>query len=411
MGNRTAKFVSALVGSILAGAPLAAVSQNAPAPSSTANAAPDCLASPKDAAPQGQHWFYRLDRTTKRKCWYLRAAGEKESARIAQAPSAVSDPSTADAPAPQQNPAQDARAEFPTPRGTAAAKTANVPMQAAAAAPVQQSADQAADGNAQQPAGAAPWPDVSTASAPPASPPAPTVAAAAAQPSAKASKSSSPAALAAADNSTTEKPTGSLQMLLLVIGGALALAGILASLIYRFAGARARLRSADRHAHWDDWQAQNKDGSRAPWRDSPPAAAQPPRPIDFDAARPQPTRQATKLAAIGREIELIDARRQHAAAPAAEPTETRSNKVANEMVEKIFQPVAAAPKLAAVEIRKAHDDAPAGRETDAADVDVDGITTMLEQLAKQGPRLSRPNLEADLANFERSLRGRSAARA
>lgn len=409
MGNRTAKFVSALVGSIIAGSPLAAVSQNAPAPSSTANAAPDCLASPKDAAPQGQHWFYRLDRTTKRKCWYLRAAGEKESARTAQAAPAVSAPPTADAPAPQQNPVQDARAEFLTPRGTAAGKTANVPMQAAAAAPVQQSADQAADGNAQQPAGAAPWPDVSTASAPPASPPAPTVAAAATQPSAKASKSSSPVALAATDNGTTDKPTGSLQMLLLVIGGALALAGILASLIYRFAGARVRLRSADRHAHWDDWQAQNKDGSRAPWRDSPPAAAQPPRPIDFDAARPQPTRQATKLAAIGREIELIDARRQQAAAPAAEPAETRSNKVGNEMVEKIFQPVAAAPKLAAGEIRKAHDDAPAGRDADA--IDVDGITTMLEQLAKQGPRLSRPNLEADLANFERSLRGRSAARA
>jgi hypothetical protein len=198
-------------------------------------------------------------------------------------------------------------------------------------------------------------------------------------------------------------------MLLLVIGGALALAGILASLIYRFAGARVRLRSADRHGHWDDWQAHNQDGSRAPWRDSPPAAAQPPRPIDFDAARPQPTRQVTKLAAIGREIELIDARKQLAAAPAAEPVETRSNKVENETVEKIFQPVAAAPKLAAVESGKAHDDAPAGRDADAVDVDV--ITTMLEQLAKQGPRLSRPNLEADLANFERSLRGRSAARA
>ncbi|MBH5396811.1 hypothetical protein HZZ13_03255 [Bradyrhizobium sp. CNPSo 4010] len=409
MGNRTAKFVSALVGSIIAGAPLAAVSQNAPAPSSTANAAPDCLASPKDAAPQGQHWYYRLDRTTKRKCWYLRAAGEKEGARTAQAAQTTSDPPTADTPAPQQHPVQDARAEYLTQRSGAAPKTPNAPAQAAPAIPVQQSTDQAADGNAQQPAGAAPWPDVSTTSAPPAPPPAPTVAATAAQPSAKPSKSSSPVALAATDNSPTDKPTGSLQTLLLVIGGALALAGILASLIYRFAGARVRLRSADRHGRWDDWQAQNQDGSRAPWRDSPPAAAQPPRPIDFDAARPQPTRQATKLAAIGREIELIDARRQRAAAPAAEPAETRSNKVENEMVEKIFQPVAAAPKLGAGEIGKANNDAPAGRDADA--VDVDGITTMLEQLAKQGPRLSRPNLEADLANFARSLRGQSAARA
>ena len=80
MGNRTAKFMSALLGSIIAGAPLAAVSQNAPsAPSaaSTENTAADCLASPKGAAPQGQHWFYRVERTTKRQCWYLRAEGAK----------------------------------------------------------------------------------------------------------------------------------------------------------------------------------------------------------------------------------------------------------------------------------------------------------------------------------------------
>ncbi|WP_025035832.1 hypothetical protein [Bradyrhizobium sp. DOA9] len=411
MGNRAAKFISTLVASIVAGAPLAAVSQNAPTPSSTANAAPDCLASPKDAAPQGQHWYYRLDRTTKRKCWYLRAAGDKESARTAQAAPAVSDQPTADAPAPQQTPVQDARAEYLTPRATA--KPANVPMQAAPATPAQQSADQAADGNPQQPAGATPWPDVSTTSAPPAPPPAPAAVAAPAQPSAKASKSPSSVALAAADNSSTDKPTGPLPMLLLVIGGALALAGILASLIYRFAGARVRLRAADRHGHWDDWQAQNQDGSRAPWQDSQPAAAQPPRPIDFDAARrqpaSQPARQVTKLAAIGREIELIDARKKRAAAPAAGPAETRSKKVEIEMVDKKAEPVAAATQPATGKTGEDRDDAPAGRDSDAVDVDV--ITTMLEQLARQGPRLSRPNPEADPANFEQSLRGRSAARA
>ncbi|SPP95887.1 MULTISPECIES: hypothetical protein [Bradyrhizobium] len=406
MGNRAAKFISTLVASIIAGAPLAAVSQNAPTASSTANAAPDCLASPKDAAPQGQHWYYRLDRTTKRKCWYLRAAGDKDSARTAQTTQTTSDTPTADAPAPQQHPVQDARAEYLTPRNGADPKTPNAVAQGAAATPVQQSADQAADGSAQQPAGAAPWPDVSTASAPPAPPPAPTVVAAAAQPSAKPSKSPSP--LAAADN-TTDKPTGSLQMLLLVIGGALALAGILASLIYRFAGARVRLHSAGRHAHWADWEAQHQDGSHAPWLASQPAVAQPPRPVDFDAARPQPTRHVTKLAAIGRELELIDARGRRAAAPATEPVEARSGNVEIKLVEKKFETVATAPQRAAKEISKDHDDAPAGRDADA--VDIDAITSMLEQLAKEGPRLSRPNLEADLANFARSLRGQSAARA
>ncbi|MDA9531545.1 hypothetical protein [Bradyrhizobium sp. CCBAU 25338] len=406
MGNRTAKFVSALIGGIIAGAPLAAVSQNAPAPSSAASTASDCLAAPKGAAPQGQHWYYRLERTTKRQCWYLRAAGDKDSAKAAQTAQAPSDTPTADAPAPQQHAVQDARAEYLTPRSSAAAKTPNAPAQAAAT-PVQQVAEQTADGNAQQPAGAPPWPDVSTASAPPA-PPAPTVVAAPAQPGAKPSKSPSPVTLAAAD-STTDKPTGSLQTLLLVIGGALALAGILGSVVYRLAGVRARRQSADRHGHWGDREIQNEDGSRAPWLASTPADARPPHPIDFDAVRPQPKKQGTKLAAIGREIELIDARRQRAAAPAAEPVEVRRDKVEMKAVGKTIATVAAAPQLAANEIGENRDSAPQGHDTDAVDIDV--ITTMLEQLAKEGPRLSRPNLEADLANFARSLRGQSAARA
>ena len=36
--------------------------------------ADDCLAAPKGAAPQGQHWYYHVDRATRRKCWYLHGA-------------------------------------------------------------------------------------------------------------------------------------------------------------------------------------------------------------------------------------------------------------------------------------------------------------------------------------------------
>ncbi|MEY9184231.1 hypothetical protein ABIG06_005820 [Bradyrhizobium sp. USDA 326] len=407
MGNRTAKFISALVGSIIAGTPLAAVSQNAPTPSSAVSAASDCLTAPKGAAPQGQHWYYRLERTTKRQCWYLRAAGDKDSVKTAQTAQTTSDTPTTDAPAPQQHAPQDARAEYLTPRsGAAAQKTPNAPAQAAAPTPVQQAAEQTADGNAQQPAAATPWPDVSAASAPPA-PPAPTVVAAPAQPGAKPSKSPSPVALAAADG-TADKPTGSLQTLLLVIGGALALAGMLGSVIYRFAGARVRRQSADRHGHWGDREMQDQDGGRAPWLPSAPADTQPLHPIDFDAVRPQPKKQTTKLAAIGREMELIDARRQRAATP-AEPIGIRRDKVETKAVDKKIESVATAPRRAANEIGENRDDAPAGRDADAVDIEV--ITTMLEQLAKEGPRLSRPNLEADLANFARSLRGQSAARA
>jgi hypothetical protein len=35
--------------------------------------AEDCLAAPNSPSAKGNHWFYRLDRATKRKCWYQRA--------------------------------------------------------------------------------------------------------------------------------------------------------------------------------------------------------------------------------------------------------------------------------------------------------------------------------------------------
>jgi hypothetical protein len=34
-----------------------------------------CRASPGAAAPLGQHWYYRVDRATKRHCWYLNSEG------------------------------------------------------------------------------------------------------------------------------------------------------------------------------------------------------------------------------------------------------------------------------------------------------------------------------------------------
>jgi hypothetical protein len=35
--------------------------------------ADDCLTAPKSSAPESGHWYYRTDRETQRKCWYLRA--------------------------------------------------------------------------------------------------------------------------------------------------------------------------------------------------------------------------------------------------------------------------------------------------------------------------------------------------
>ncbi|QPF95271.1 hypothetical protein [Bradyrhizobium commune] len=399
MGNRTAKFISALIGSMIAGAPLAAVSQNAPsapATASQANAAGDCLASPKGTAPQGQHWFYRLERSTKRQCWYLRAEGGKAATSTQTANSAPQP----DSPPPQS--VQNARAEYIAPQ---------IAAQDAPPAAAPQPASPTADNNAQAPAVAARWPDGSTATAPP---PQAVKVAADAQPSAPPAASPALVASAAAD-APADKPTGSLQTLMLVIGGALALAGLIASVIYRFAGSRVRVQAGDhRRSHWDNWDPQDYDASRAPWLDATPAPAlaERPRPVDFDAVRPDAVcPQANQLAAFTGEIARVAAQVRPAPVKAAEPEPAQI-----ELFEDEYEVEETAPQLAAddnqagqpsVHEQDSHDDN--ARDEDAVDIDV--ITAMLERLAQEGPRLAQPSLEADLADLARSRRGQSAARA
>jgi hypothetical protein len=49
-----------------------------PARSSRAQGATDdCLTEPNGAPPQGSHWYYRTDRSTSRRCWYLGPQREK----------------------------------------------------------------------------------------------------------------------------------------------------------------------------------------------------------------------------------------------------------------------------------------------------------------------------------------------
>jgi hypothetical protein len=391
MGNRTAKFISALVGSVIAGAPLAAVSQNAPtatgtAVASTANAS-DCLASPKGTAPQGQHWYYRLERATKRQCWYLRAEGGKATQGTQ---------TTADTPSEPAAPpsVQNARAEYIAPQAAAAASaasTANV-----------QPAPQQADTSAQQPAIAARWPDATTTTAP-AQQPVTTSASTAAQPSAKPAKAPASVALAAAEI-PADRPTGSLQTLMLVIVGALALAGLLASVIYRFAGGRVRVQAGDRRVNWDQREPQRHDDSRAPWLEPSLASTAPraPRPVDFDAARAPAPQVAAFTNAIARGASQVPPAR----AKATEPDESEIAAFEDE-----FEIEPPAPQLAAHDV---HDEGPAERDDDAhhdVAVDIDVITAMLERLAQEGPRLTQPSLEADLEDLARSPRVQSAARA
>jgi len=107
MPKRTAKFVSAIFVSILAGTPLTTISRGETVE------ADNCLSGPKGDAPAGSHWYYRIEHSTKRHCWYLRGEGE----RLSQAsPQNILPP--AKPPAPQADPAPprpvaNARAELP----------------------------------------------------------------------------------------------------------------------------------------------------------------------------------------------------------------------------------------------------------------------------------------------------------
>jgi hypothetical protein len=47
--------------------------------SHSATAATSCLSKPNRTASAGGHWYYRIDRATHRKCWYLKQAGAKQA--------------------------------------------------------------------------------------------------------------------------------------------------------------------------------------------------------------------------------------------------------------------------------------------------------------------------------------------
>ncbi|MGY3454276.1 hypothetical protein [Bradyrhizobium sp. USDA 4353] len=65
MTNRTANVLPYVAAAVLVGAAAVTVELQ------PASAADECLAKPGET-PAGKHWFYRVDRATKKQCWYLR---------------------------------------------------------------------------------------------------------------------------------------------------------------------------------------------------------------------------------------------------------------------------------------------------------------------------------------------------
>jgi hypothetical protein len=278
MSNHSARFVSALFASILAGTSFAAV------PETGARTADNCLSGPKGAIPAGHHWYYRVEHPSKRQCWYSRAETDKaetgKAARSAPQDSTSSSPSqAASTPAdPGSSPPSllarksiaDARAELtapqirvedtnpnPEPRAGGAGIATSLPNSERAIAP---GASPSSSHVASR------WPDSSDPSSTIGSP---RLAAAELPASPQTSTAPQPAmtpvALAAADSSLG-KPPASMQTLLLVMAGALALAGITASLVFRFARANASPAEirGDRRAIWDQVQERSSSDRSSP---------------------------------------------------------------------------------------------------------------------------------------------------
>jgi hypothetical protein len=77
MPQRMTIFVTAILVIVVAAVSLTARTSIAQ------RAADECITKPNATAPQGSHWYYRIDRATRKQCWYLGAEGEKIRARQA----------------------------------------------------------------------------------------------------------------------------------------------------------------------------------------------------------------------------------------------------------------------------------------------------------------------------------------
>lgn len=130
MRNRTTLVSASIVVVIIAASSVSVQSgraQTAPQAKATTPAkADECLARPGATAPKGSHWFYRLDRQTKRRCWYLGPATQRvvrERAAPAERAAPIERAVRTPAPAPAELRADEqARTEAPA---AAAVETAS----------------------------------------------------------------------------------------------------------------------------------------------------------------------------------------------------------------------------------------------------------------------------------------------
>jgi hypothetical protein len=301
MSHRSAKFVSALFATVLAGANFTAVAENGTRTADTTKPADNCQSAPKGSAPAGGHWYYHIDRATKRQCWYIGEEKKREDKKTARAAAPQDQEPSADvannAPPPQQqNPTvsksvAEARAEWPSPQSNVAQ---NADVTGAISAP-DNSQRATAPESAQPSLITSRWPDASEQSSsnnPPL---------AAASPQVNASQATAmpappqpavgPVALTAA-SAPLGKPSGSTQTLLMVMASALAFAGLVATLVFRFGrkpSALADINDDRPPAPWDSRHINHSSAPRFVHEGAPvrraDVAKNPPMPTPGDAEK------------------------------------------------------------------------------------------------------------------------------
>jgi hypothetical protein len=245
MKTRAAKFMAALIASILSSASLAAAPDDAEQPDSTAEQpAGTCLTSPRDYAPPGTRWRYRLERSSGRHCWFLKDDAEKTTGKAAaQSTTAAEEPAAA---APRRKSAtsrsvSDARAELSQVPVEQDARPAPVQRAPAAGAAVAENNQPSAakSANMLAPAPAARWPDPTSAVNPAANPAAPATAPADQGAEARPAPPAKPQVMprAVPPMPASEKPM-SLPMLITIIAGGLSVLAVLVSVLFAWLAAR-----------------------------------------------------------------------------------------------------------------------------------------------------------------------------
>ncbi len=254
MKIRAAKFLAAIIASILSSA------NGFAAPDTAEQRADTCLTSPRDYTPPGTRWRYRVERGTGRHCWFLKDdAGKIAGKAVERTASATEEPASAPRKksAPERSPS-DAYAEFsqmpveqelkPAPMQSAPA-----PTPGAAVVDSNQASAAKATSNMLAPAAATRWPDpMSTgnpvANAPAAPAPADQTAELRAAPAATPLAKPQTTPRAVPPMSVAEKPM-SLPMLITVIAGGLSVLAVLVSMLFAWLSSRRnRLRLSEPEA-------------------------------------------------------------------------------------------------------------------------------------------------------------------